>query len=111
ERTRHNILRGPIHLVFRNPDVRSTAAQLYPCKLEHAGSAVRYTITGPGGNKVVWTIETSGAQWRMRVAASGGASDTLGGIDVVFPLDPKTSSTSIVAGNWSKSGQFSLPAI
>lgn len=111
DRVRHNLLRAPIHLKLLRNDGTNVDANTLPCTAERTNHSIRYKIVVSSDLTLNCEVAVGQGQWHMKFATSNTGRSPFSNIDVVFPLDPKTCATSIIAGEWSKEQRFALPAI
>ena len=101
DRAKMNLLRAPVYLRIPSggagQPMTGATVEFKPNRVSYAGAKVTWDIqTLPDGfNMVLTSNETSGA-----VDA-----------EVVFPFNPTSTATSIIANDWDAQDRFALPAI
>ncbi len=72
---------------------------------------VRCDYSLAGGKKVVWEVGVQSDRLRMQVSSRDDLSKGVDRLELVFPFEPTTAVTCVIADNWTADGRFTLPAI
>lgn len=103
-----NLLKSPIELHVSKGGNRLNV----PAKAETPDAdTIRYRFPISGKAAITWEISIRSAQWRMRLSSHGAVSQSVDKLELVFPFEPATAVTCIIADNWTPDGHFMLPAI
>ncbi|GAB3276856.1 hypothetical protein GCM10027347_50580 [Larkinella harenae] len=72
---------------------------------------IHYKFSLPENKEVTWEIAARKGELRMQVASNDDLSDQVDKMELVFPLNPRKTITSIISSNWTNKGNFQLPVI
>ena len=107
-RAKVNLLKSPIELrALKNNIAIDSFGE---GKLPRANS-IRFSYPLPDKARVVWETKVTPGRMRMDVSSRGDAVASVDRIDLLFPFEPTTAVTCVIANNWTADGKFTLPAI
>ena len=103
-----NLLKAPVELRLMQ-DGKAVKA---PAHAETPNpETIRYDYLLAGDKRVGWEIGVQPDRLRMHLSSSGDLAKDVARLELVFPFEPATAVTCIIAENWTADGKFTLPAI
>lgn len=106
-----NLLRAPVVLRVRIAGTWYTSADL-PATREAVGSSgVRFRIKPSGNAELIWDINPSMASPVFMLSAQGTDLNRVEAVEMLFPLDPRVTPTTVLPAAWADDGTLSLPVI
>ncbi len=103
-----NLLKSPIELRVYKGGSRQKA----PANVEMPNAdTIRYHFPISGKAGITWETSVGSGQWCMRLSSNGALSESVDKLELVFPFEPATVVTCVIADNWTPDGKFMLPAI
>ena len=103
-----NLLKAPIELCMFKGVNRLNA----PANAETPeADTVRYHFPISENAGITWGISVRSGSWRMELASFGEIAKSVDNLELVFPFEPTTAVTCVIADNWTADGKFALPAI
>jgi hypothetical protein len=107
-RAKVNLLKAPVELrLFHGGRAVNVPAHAETPNPE----TVRYGLSLSDNKQIAWEIGVQTDRLRMRVTSNGDIAQNVDRLELVFPFEPTTAVTCVIADNWTADGKFALPAI
>jgi hypothetical protein len=110
EKAEKNLLRAPAVLRWKAADKLSSSAEVV-ATAEATGVAGASWTMPAGGGELLWSVRQTGRNLKMTIAARGTQPATIEGLELVFPLDPGLTPTTVLPADCGDDGHLQLPAI
>jgi hypothetical protein len=104
DRAKNNLLRDGVSLKGRR---RESLVNLSGKGEKRGTNEVLFRLTALG-TQVRWTVRSARGSLTMRISGSGGDLDQL---ELVFPLDPRMTATTLLPARWEADNSLRLPAV
>jgi len=106
-----NLLRAPIVLRVLIAGTWYTSAELTATREATTGGGIRFRINAIGNAELIWDINSSLASPVFMLSARGTDLNRVEAVELVFPLDPRVTPTTVLPAEWADDGTLGLPAI
>jgi hypothetical protein len=71
----------------------------------------RYNLALANGARLIFVVASRPDALGMRLSWEGDVAAAVDSVELVFPFEPETATTSIISERWTEDGTFLLPAI
>lgn len=108
-----NLLRQGAGVMLRVwMDGKWVAATNFPTQRESLGrDGICYRLRAGADAELLWTVQAGRERLDLSCAAQGAGWKSTNRVELVFPLDPKVTPTTVLPSAWESTGSLRLPAI
>ena len=78
---------------------------------ENQSKRSRYRLSPADDITLTWTVEVDDADLSITLAGEGAGLDRVEAVELVFPLDPRATATTVLPSKWADDGTLRLPAL
>jgi len=113
DRVNTNLLRSGTGVSLRvQRDGRWLDASEFPTRQSAEDSKrIRYLLAPTSNSELIWEIHPKRDSLEMKISGRGKDWREVGGVELVFPFEPRVTPTSVLPANWNTDGSLDLPAI
>jgi hypothetical protein len=113
DRAQTNLLRTQSPLTIRvRLDGEWQSVESYATRHEPLGKdGTRFRVLVAPEAEALWSIEQTPDRVSFSAAATGPGASRVQAIEMLFPLDPQVTPTTVLAEGWTEGGDFRLPAV